>query len=508
MSAEIKSKIARIFDQCARFREDSLESKFSIEEKAFIDLYTGPTFKIRFLRAAGLGQCSTPECANSTEYKEKLRFSAHCTSCAQSDQGRRVQSARDLKLSLLVSDLALRSLVLVNAAEYKNVSSKMKFKCTSCNTVLKTTVLRHAVQHKCGVQKALQAVKINVATVQKPKATKLNICTEPGCGKTRNIKSKLGRCARCAAAQRKRLSVLTAQEILAEFNYTALDGDFLNLKSTVKVKNLTCSHEFSAVLKNIISGQCKCTVCEEQDRNSFQFNKTKLFISPEKRTIFGALGLPQNFMIVFQDELLDHRRRIIESMLNHAEGHSERIYARSCEIKEIDGASAARFMYTNHLSGNIAASIRLGLMQDGVLVSLMLFSKSRFDRDHQYEIIRYANKLDTVVVGGITRLYKEFLRQYTPESVMTYADKRFGSGGAGYLQLGMKLSRSTPPSTWWVKDGRRVNSQDTRVTKISKLIDYNPALPIDVNMEQAGWVRIDDLGSNVYSHKICGPEGT
>ena len=233
------------------------------------------------------------------------------------------------------------------------------------------------------------------------------------------------------------------------------------------------------------------------------FPNSTLFVARNRRLSFGELPLldHQKFMIVFEDELLDHRRRVIESMINHSMGNSKRIHARKCEIREVDGNQARRFMNVNHLSGAITASIRLGLFKDGILQCLLLCSKSRFDRQHEYEIVRFANRLDSTVVGGLTKLFSEFKRRCTPNSVMTYADRRFGNGGDVYKMLGMKLIRSTLPSTWWVKGQNRINSQDTRPEKIRKFLgeEYVDTLPVDVNMERANWVRIDDLGSNVFS---------
>lgn len=233
-----------------------------------------------------------------------------------------------------------------------------------------------------------------------------------------------------------------------------------------------------------------------------EFPSCTVFVARNKRLSFGELPLSdhEKFMIVFQDELLDHRRRIIESMLNHSAFNSKKIHARKCEVREVDSNVASRFMNSNHLSGRINSSIRLGLYHDDILQCLMLCSKSRFDRHHEYEIVRFANKLDTAVVGGLTKLFSEFKKRYDPASVMTYADRRFGQGGKVYEMLGMEQIRSTLPSTWWVKEGQRVNSQDTRVEKIGKLLlNFDSNLPVDLNMERNDWIRIDDLGSNVYS---------
>ena len=64
----------------------------------------------------------------------------------------------------------------------------------------------------------------------------------------------------------------------------------------------------------------------------------------------------------------------------------------------------------------------------------------------------------------------------------------------------MKHFKNTPPSTWWVKDKIRINSQDTRPEKIHKhVFNYDETVGIETNMVRNGWIKIEDLGSSVYT---------
>lgn len=208
------------------------------------------------------------------------------------------------------------------------------------------------------------------------------------------------------------------------------------------------------------------------------------------------------YLIVFEDEIYSSSiRRVIESRLLHSQGKSRKIFARKCEIKDITPVEMSRFLNGNHLLGSVSASYKFGLFYENELVSVMTFSKSRFLKEFQFEMIRFANKLETTVIGGASKLLSHFKKIVGTESICTYSDNRFGSGNNSvYASIGMKFIRNNPPSTWWVKGSTRLNNQDLRSGKIRDILgtEYNEFLSNDKNMEINGWVKIEDLGSSLF----------
>jgi hypothetical protein len=65
----------------------------------------------------------------------------------------------------------------------------------------------------------------------------------------------------------------------------------------------------------------------------------------------------------------------------------------------------------------------------------MTFSKPRFNRNYEYELVRFASKLGCQVIGGASKLLKYFERNYNPKSLISYADRRY-SNGKLYYSLG------------------------------------------------------------------------
>lgn len=68
---------------------------------------------------------------------------------------------------------------------------------------------------------------------------------------------------------------------------------------------------------------------------------------------------------------------------------------------------------------------------------------------YQWEIVRGCPGSNNLVVGGISKLWKYFLNNYHPKSVMSYCDiNKFD--GHGYELLGMKLVKEERGNLWMI----------------------------------------------------------
>ena len=143
----------------------------------------------------------------------------------------------------------------------------------------------------------------------------------------------------------------------------------------------------------------------------------------------------------------------IKQLLNISLGHLSKIYARQCEVKIINNAEAKPFNEATHLQGHRAAQITYGLFYNNQLVQLMSFSKTRYNRnlknDNEWEIIRGCPGSNNIVVGGVSKLFKHFVKDYKPSKVFSYCDfNKFD--GKSYEVLGMTCTGYTGPNKWWV----------------------------------------------------------
>lgn len=122
---------------------------------------------------------------------------------------------------------------------------------------------------------------------------------------------------------------------------------------------------------------------------------------------------------------------------------TQKIYARQCEIKEVDFPTAQAFCEEHHLQH--AQSSRhskdwtcYGLYYKGELVQLASWDHPYRSKKYEWDWQRGCPASLFTVIGGTAKLWKHFLKEKKPTSVMCHADAdKFD--GRSYAQIGMKL---------------------------------------------------------------------
>lgn len=155
------------------------------------------------------------------------------------------------------------------------------------------------------------------------------------------------------------------------------------------------------------------------------------------------------------------------------------IYARNCEVRKIDKATAREFLEKNHSygyaacrycyglffkrhTGYIAQTMKESLLAEdpsegtdlqedmtGALVAVATFSNARKwvkgDRAiRSYEWTRYASLPEVRLSGGMGRLMKTFIKEVCPDDLMSYADLEWSKGDV-YRRLGFELEGRKEP---------------------------------------------------------------
>lgn len=207
----------------------------------------------------------------------------------------------------------------------------------------------------------------------------------------------------------------------------------------------------------------------------------------------------------FEDELIykmDIVQSIIEQKLKICQN---RIFARNCEIKEVDASLKNKFLNSNHIQGEDQSKIKLGLYYKNELVSLMTFGVPRYNKNVQWELIRFCNKRNNNVVGGASKLLNHFIKTYNPETIISYADKRISNGNL-YKCLNFSYSHDSEPRYYYfpkknplerthrsnfTKDKIKVKFPEADLSKTEKIL-----------MKELGYGRIWDCGTKVYIWKI------
>ena len=196
-----------------------------------------------------------------------------------------------------------------------------------------------------------------------------------------------------------------------------------------------------------------------------------------------------------------YKQNIVKSLLKAKLNLIEhKIYARKCIIKNVSKNDTEDFLCKNHLQGNSISSINLGLYYNNELVSLMTFSKSRFNKiNNAYELIRFCNKLDTIVIGGANKLFNYFLKTFNVNHIFSYSSCDI-SNGSIYYKLGFNLIKHTGINYWWWKKTIRLNRINFQKYK---LIDkgYDKSKTEHEIMNEDGYYKIYGSGNLLFEFK-------
>ena len=206
---------------------------------------------------------------------------------------------------------------------------------------------------------------------------------------------------------------------------------------------------------------------------------------------------------IFEDEWINKQEIVKSILLNKLKNITTKIHGRKCIIKEIDNNTASEFLNNNHIQGNINSNVRIGLFYNEELVSLLTLGKSRFNKNFEYEIHRFCNKLNTNIPGAFSKALKYFINKYKPINIITYADLRYGDGSV-YLYNNFKFINMSKPNYYYIKDGLIRNSrQKFQKHKLSTILEsYDETLTEWENMQLNDYDRIWDTGNAVFTLKL------
>lgn len=219
----------------------------------------------------------------------------------------------------------------------------------------------------------------------------------------------------------------------------------------------------------------KMKLCNENNVHLFQFSGS--YIIKNKDKVFN----------------------IIKSKLNL---NNNIIYARKCNIKEVNTEDYKSFCKSYHTQEYTPAKHVYGLYYNNDLIQCISFSLSRFNKNYQYELIRLCTKFDTTVIGGASKLFSHFTKKYNPNSIISYCDRLLFSGMI-YNKLGFDHLYDTPVGYYYVVNNKLENRIKYQKHKLKTLknFSYDESLTEEENMANNNHYRYYDCGQGVYVWK-------
>ncbi|NPV13236.1 MAG: hypothetical protein HPY57_15865 [Ignavibacteria bacterium] len=210
---------------------------------------------------------------------------------------------------------------------------------------------------------------------------------------------------------------------------------------------------------------------------------------------------------IWEDEWFFKKEIVKSIILNKLNKTPNNIYARKCEIKEInDNKLIRKFLMENHIQGFIGSNIKIGLFYNNELVSLMTFGNKRINlgsgnKENNYEMLRFCNKINTNIVGGASKLFKYFITKYKPESILTYADRSYFNGNL-YKQLGFNfISKTAPGYSYYDQKLNKYNRFNFRKDILVKE-GYDKNKTENEIMLERGFFRVFNAGNLKYIFNI------
>jgi len=198
---------------------------------------------------------------------------------------------------------------------------------------------------------------------------------------------------------------------------------------------------------------------------------------------------------IFEYEWNTKKDQIVNQLNNLLGLNQTKIYARKCEIKEIDNIEKKQFLELNHMQGDDVSSIKLGLYHNNELVSLMTFVKPRFNKKYQWELSRFCSKAGSNVIGGASKLFKYFINNYKPVSIISYSNIAHTRGNL-YKTLGMTLQGISEPNYVWCNHNNILTRYQCQKHKLLEQ-GFNGESEVDI-MHTRDYYRIYDCGNKVW----------
>jgi len=204
-------------------------------------------------------------------------------------------------------------------------------------------------------------------------------------------------------------------------------------------------------------------------------------------------------LLHFTDQEWNEKKDIVKSMILAKLHLNSKIYARKCTIIDVSNNDGRQFVQNNHIQGSCIGGAYKGLTCDGEIVAVMQIGKSRFNKNYEFELLRFCSKLGTNVVGGFSRLLKAFNLN---GSLVSYANRRF-SEGAVYEKCGFTLSHESGPNYYyWDKDNYYMQSrhQFQKHRLKTRLAFFDENLTESENMFKNDYGKFYDCGNLVFTY--------
>lgn len=316
-------------------------------------------------------------------------------------------------------------------------------------------------------------------------------------------------------------------------NFNRLIGDEYSLLSEyslaenyIKVKHNVCGHIWDVQARQFYSNGSRCPLCAHKVSNKevelrkfvesiyegdIQYGARNI-ISPYELDIYipdknvaiefngtywhSSLQKDSNYhynksslceekgirlIHIWEYEWMNERQQpILKNIIKNALGLSDvKIYARKCNIVVKNSACMKEFFDKNNIQGFRGGKFSICLEYNKEIVMAYQIGTAFFGKGkYEWEVIRGATKLGYNIVGGASKIWKYFLKEYNPKSCVYYIDYNYFNGSSlPYLGLQYVTSQMSYKN-FWVNEGVVRNREPGRHKEIKELQKNGLVIPI------------------------------
>lgn len=209
----------------------------------------------------------------------------------------------------------------------------------------------------------------------------------------------------------------------------------------------------------------------------------------EKYKMCKDVGI--RLITVFEDDPFAAVFNIVKAAVNRTE---RGLGARKLAVEPITTETATKFLNTYHVQGSCPKKVCYGLFDASALVSVMAFGTPSRQSPHEWELKRFCSDF-RVHPGAASKLFRAFVRETGPKSVVSLSDSRFFTG-AVYPALGFIFDAHIPPDYSYTLRGKRFHKSGMRKSAIAKKFPevYDVQKTEKQMMGELGYGRIWDCG--------------
>ena len=219
-----------------------------------------------------------------------------------------------------------------------------------------------------------------------------------------------------------------------------------------------------------------------------------------KKDYFDKKGI--SVLFLREDEILNPIKFKIwcSIILTKLGKNSLRIPARKTKVLKVSEKDKKEFLINNHIQGNCVSSINYGLYYEDKLLAIMTFAKPDKNKNYQYELKRFSILTGYTIMGGASKLLKNFEREHKPNSLISYQNLRWSIRYDFYLKLGFEYLNYSEPSIFIIKNNKvynRLNFQKHKLKDIPEFI-FDENIAGEENLLKNGYRLLWDVGNLVF----------